>query len=180
MPVNKGVLIDRDDTICRDVGYCRRPEDLTLLPGSAEGIRLFNENGFKVVVVTNQSGIARGYLDEPILWTIHQKMTDDLAECGAHIDAIYYCPHHPDDGCQCRKPGTEMGKRAIMDMDIDPASSFVVGDRLLDMVFAKNLGIKGVFIRNRRGEEELAASGIVPDLVASDLTDAAKLILASQ
>ncbi len=175
---NKAVFVDRDDTICKDVGYCRRPEDLELLPGSAMGIKLLNDNGFKVVVVTNQSGIARGYLNEATLSMIHQKMENDLARSGAHIDAIYYCPHHPDDGCQCRKPAAEMGWRAIRELKIDPACSFVVGDRLLDIIFAKNLGAKSVLIANKKGQEELQSAGVSPDFIASDLESAARLILA--
>lgn len=100
--MNKAVFLDRDDTICRDVGYCRRPEDLELLPGAAEGIRLLNNAGFKVIVITNQSGIARGYFDEKTLHEIHKKMKRDLSRSGARLDAIYFCPHHPDEGCRCR------------------------------------------------------------------------------
>ena len=102
--VARAVFLDRDGTIARDVPYCSRPEDLELLPGVGEAIRLLNEHGFMVVIITNQSGIARGYFTEEMLERIHQKLKNDLAKSGAHVDAIYYCPHHPGEGCDCRKP----------------------------------------------------------------------------
>lgn len=174
--MHQAVFIDRDDTICKDVGYCRRPDDMELLPGSAEGIKSFNEKGFKVVVITNQSGIARGYFNEETLARIHEKMKNDLHRSGAYIDAIYCCPHHPEDGCSCRKPEPELGRRAIRDLDIDPAGSFVIGDRLKDILFGKSLGAKSILISNPKGLEELRVAGISPDFVAADLEDAADLV----
>jgi len=116
---NKAVFLDRDGTIAMDVHYCRRPEDFELLPTVPEAISLLNENGFMVVVITNQSGIARGYFTEETLAQIHQKMTGELAKYDARVDAIYYCPHHPDDGCQCRKPKTALFFRAAKELNID-------------------------------------------------------------
>ena len=175
--MNKTVFIDRDDTLCKDVGYCSRPEDLELFPGAGEGIKLINDNGFKVVVITNQSGIARGYFNEETLKRIHEKMKNDLAVYGAHVDAIYYCPHHPDDGCECRKPAPKMGLQAIQDMDINPSKSFVIGDRLMDILFARNLGCRAILISNPKGLEELQKAGVCADYVASNLEEAAEWIL---
>jgi D,D-heptose 1,7-bisphosphate phosphatase len=127
--MNKAVFLDRDGTIARDVHYCRRVEDFELLPTVPEAIKLLNTNGFKVVVVTNQSGIARGYFTEQTLEQIHQKMKDELANHNAWVDAIYYCPHHPDDGCDCRKPGTALFLKAARELDIDLARSYVVCSR---------------------------------------------------
>ena len=126
--VHKTVFLDRDGTIARDVPYCSRSEDFELLSGAAEGIKLLNEHGFKVVVVTNQSGIGRGYFTEKMLAEIHDKMITQLAEHGAHVDAIYYCPHHPDDKCECRKPKPKMVLQAARDLDIDLSQSYVIGD----------------------------------------------------
>jgi D,D-heptose 1,7-bisphosphate phosphatase len=110
--MNRAVFLDRDSTIARDVHYWRRVEDSELLPNVPEAIRLLNGNGFKVIVITNQSGIARGYLTEETLAQIHQKMEDKLMKQGATVDGIYYCPHHPDEGCGCRKPKTALFLRA--------------------------------------------------------------------
>jgi len=167
--VYKAVFLDRDGTISRDVPYCSRPEDFELLPGAAEGIKLFNEHGFKVVVVTNQSGIARGYFTEKMLAEIHDKMITQLAEHGAHIDAIYYCPHHPDDNCDCRKPRPKMVLQAATDLDIDLSQSYVVGDSEMDVELAKLAGCKqGI----RVGEP-----GSAGDWVAASFRDAVEQIL---
>jgi len=93
--MGKAVFLDRDGTMAEDVHYCSRPQDLRLFPDVGEGVRRLNDKGFKVVIITNQSGIARGYFTEPALAEIHQKLKGDLAQYGAHIDAIYHCPHHP-------------------------------------------------------------------------------------
>jgi len=140
--VHKAVFLDRDGTIARDVPYCSRPEDFELLPGVAEGIRLLNEHDFKVVIITNQSGIARGYFTEQMLAKIHKKMQKELAEHGAHVDAIYYCPHHPDDKCECRKPKPKMVLQAAIDLDIDLSQSYVIGDSEIDVELAKLAGCK--------------------------------------
>jgi len=97
--VRKAVFIDRDDTIAKDVPYCSKPEDLELFKGVADSIKKLNDAGFLVIIITNQSGIARGYFSEGTLNKIHEKMKNDLAKKGAHVDSIYYCPHHPDDSC---------------------------------------------------------------------------------
>ena len=140
--MNRAVFVDRDGTINRDVPYCSRPEDFELLPGAAEAIRLLNEHSFKVVVITNQSGIARGYFTEEMLAKIHDKMRSELAKHGAHVDAIYYCPHHPDDNCECRKPKPKMVLQAARDLQIDLSQSYVVGDAEMDVELARRAGCK--------------------------------------
>lgn len=140
---SKAVFIDRDGTIARDVPYCSRPEDFELFPGVAEAIRLLNRSGFKVVVITNQSGIARGYFDEQMLSRIHARMLELLAGQQARIDGIYYCPHHPDDKCDCRKPQPAMVFRAARDLDIDLSLSYVIGDTEMDCEMAVRAGCRG-------------------------------------
>lgn len=143
---NRAVFLDRDGTIAKDVHYCRRPEDFELLVTVPEAIRLLNASNFKVVVITNQSGIARGYFTEKTLDQIHRKMRDELAEHGAHIDAIYYCPHHPDDSCDCRKPSTALFRKAAKDLDIDVSRSSVVGDMRMDIAAGEALGCKTILV----------------------------------
>jgi len=142
----RAVFLDRDGTITRDVNYCSRVEDMQLLPTAAEAIKLFNESDLKVLVVTNQSGIARGYFTKETLIQIHKKMENELAKYGAHVDAIYYCPHHPDEGCICRKPKTALFYRAAMELDIDFSRSFVIGDTQMDIEAGKALGCQTALV----------------------------------
>ena len=113
-----------------------------MLPGAAEGIKLLNEHGFKAVIVTNQSGIGRGYFTQQMLAKIHKKMRRELAKHGAHVDAIYYCPHHPDDNCECRKPKPKMVLQAARDLDIDLSQSYVIGNSEMDVELARQAGCK--------------------------------------
>jgi D-sedoheptulose 7-phosphate isomerase len=140
----KAVFIDRDDTIVRDVPYCARPEDLQLLPGVGASIRRLNEAGYLAVLVTNQSGVGRGYFDEEDLARIHEKLCRDLEAEGARLDAIYYCPHLPDSGCGCRKPATEMVERAVREHHIDLSSSYVVGDSDMDVAMGEAIGCRTI------------------------------------
>jgi len=175
--MNKAVFLDRDGTMTKDAHYCSRPEDLLLLPNVGEGVSLLNENGFKVAVITNQSGIARGYFNDQILEEIHNKMRRDLARYNASVDAIYYCPHHPDEGCECRKPKPKLAYEAISDLCIDVKQSYFVGDRMMDVQVAKSIGCKSVIIANDLGMGELEKGDISPDYIATDLKSAAKWII---
>jgi len=172
---NRAVFLDRDGTIAGDVPYCSRVEDFELLPSVSEAIKLLNQGGFKVVVITNQSGIARGYFTEETLAQIHQKMRGELAKRGAHVDAIYYCPHHPDEGCECRKPKTALFLRAANQLDIDYRHSFVVGDMRMDVEAGKALGCKTILVTTGpcRGKEVTDP----PDYIAENLLEAAKWLL---
>ena len=175
---NKAIFLDRDGTIARDVPYCCRPEDFELLPTVPEAIRLLNQNGFKIVVITNQSGIARGYFTEEILAQIHNKMEQDLARGGAVLDAIYYCPHHPDDGCSCRKPKTALFLKAAKELEINLGLSYVVGDMQIDVDAGKALGCKTVLVTT--GPQSLIPNpqSLInpPDYIADSLLEAARWI----
>lgn len=173
---NRAVFLDRDGTIARDVHYCRRPEDFELLPTVPEAIKVLNDSGFKVVVITNQSGIARGYFTEQTLASIHQKMVNELAIHGAKVDAIYYCPHHPDDGCECRKPGTALFHRAARELDIDFSLSYVIGDLHMDMEAGRALGCKTVLVTT--GPENAKKPSDPPDYIADSLIQAARWVVA--
>lgn len=170
---NRGVFLDRDGTMAPDVHYCCRPEDFNLFPDVAKAIKLLNQRGFKVIVITNQSGIARGYFSEETLVKIHEKMKRELAKEGAYVDAIYYCPHHPDDNCDCRKPKPKLVFQAARDFEIDLTQSFVVGDMQLDVEFGKAANCKTILI----GEGMALDEKTNPDAIASDLSEAVQLIL---
>jgi len=136
-----------------------------MYPGVADGIKLLQDKGFKIIVITNQSGIARGFFTEETLEKIHQRMKDELSEKGASVDAIYYCPHHPDEKCDCRKPNTAMLEKAIKDFDIDTEKSYFIGDRMIDVEAGHKLGIKTVLVPEKKEqvEKEMKESNIEPD-----------------
>jgi len=168
----RAVFLDRDGTISKDVHFCSRVEDFEILPNAPQAIRLLNRHGFKVIVVTNQSGVGRGYFTEDALHDMHRYMRRELARHGAFIDAIYYCDHHPADGCDCRKPKPELLLRAARDCSVDLNRSFMVGDAERDMAAGKAAGCRTALITgNGKGRE------VSPDYVAADLLQAVHWIL---
>jgi histidinol-phosphate phosphatase family protein len=172
--MNKAVFFDRDGTIARDVHFCRRPEDFSLFPETPAVMKTLRRHGFKVIIITNQSGIGRGYFDEATLEIIHEKMKADLAREGARLDGVYYCPHHPDDNCACRKPKPALILHAAADLDIDLKSSFMVGDQLKDVVSGQAAGCNTILI----GRPEAGSKGAaVPGAIVSGLTDIIDIIL---
>ena len=153
------VFLDRDGTINEEVHYLHRREDLRLLSRAAEAIRLWNERGFRVVVVTNQAGVARGYYTEQDVEALHRYMDQLLAEEGAHIDGYYYCPHHPEHGigaykvrCHCRKPDTGMFEAARQDGPVDKAHSYMVGDKWLDIQAGERFGVQTALVGTGYGK----------------------------
>jgi histidinol-phosphate phosphatase family protein len=146
----KAVLVDRDDTIAKDGPYCDSPGKFRLLPGVPKAISKLNEAGYIVIVVTNQSGVARGFFDETVLASVHEKMIKDIEAGGGRIEDVFYCPHHPDDGCTCRKPETDLGIAAIIKHNINPNASFMIGDHEKDMEFGKRLGMRTYQVSEKR------------------------------
>lgn len=140
------VFLDRDGTIIKDVSYLSRREQVELLDGAAEAIARINAALVPVVVVTNQSGIGRGYFSEPDYKRTEQRLDELLAERGAYLDATYYCPHTPEDGCKCRKPATLLFERAAADLGIDLRNALFIGDRFRDIEPAIRVGGKGVLV----------------------------------
>jgi D-sedoheptulose 7-phosphate isomerase len=138
----KAVFIDRDDTVAKDVPYCSRPEDLKLFPGVGGSIKRLNDAGYLVIVVTNQSGVARGLFSLETLGKIHEKLISDVAKDGGKIDAIYFCPHHPDEKCSCRKPQIGLLLKALDDFEIDVAGSYVIGDSEHDVEMGRRAGCR--------------------------------------
>ena len=140
------VFLDRDGTINQDIGYLGEPESVVLIDGAAEAIGMLNQRGIKAIIITNQSGVARGYFSEQELEMVNQRVVELLAQRGAKIDGIYYCPHHPDDGCGCRKPMSGLLRQAAEDFGIELASSYMVGDKPTDVLAATGVGAKGILI----------------------------------
>ena len=148
---NKAIFFDRDGTLNVDVDYLHDPADFVWVEGAIAAIRWANEHGYLVIVVTNQSGVARGYYDEAAVHRLHDWMNTQLKKHGAHIDAFYYCPHHTEgtvpayrQACDCRKPAPGMILRAIEEHDIDPAASWMFGDGARDIAAAESAGVRGV------------------------------------
>ncbi|MFN2603752.1 MAG: D-glycero-alpha-D-manno-heptose-1,7-bisphosphate 7-phosphatase [Gemmatimonadaceae bacterium] len=140
------VFLDRDGTIIRDVEFISRPEQVKLIDGAAEAIARINAALVPVVVATNQSGIGRGFFSQADYERVDARMKELLAQRGARIDATYFCPHGPEDGCRCRKPDTLMFEWARDDLDIDLSSALFVGDRLRDVEPAEKFGARGVLV----------------------------------
>jgi len=183
----RAVFLDRDGTINDDVGYPGCYGQAAVFPHSFDAVRKINLAGWLAVVVTNQSGVGRGYFTEDALREIHSRMTEDFAAHGARIDAIYYCPHYPLSSdpryrrdCRCRKPRPGMGLRAARDLDIDLAGSYMVGDKVEDVAFGRAVGAVPVLVRTgygRESERRLRAEGTPPAHVGADLLAAVDWIL---
>jgi D-glycero-D-manno-heptose 1,7-bisphosphate phosphatase len=185
--ITPAVFIDRDGSINEDIGYVSRPSELVIYPWAAEAIRLVNQSGMKAIVITNQSGIARGLYTEETLHQIHQRLREELHREGARIDAFYYCPHHPRIGdnryrqtCVCRKPQPGMLFQAAREQGIDLHRSYLIGDKSSDMNAATNAGAKGVLVLTGYGRETCDDPELwpcEPAFVATDLLEAVKRIL---
>jgi D-glycero-D-manno-heptose 1,7-bisphosphate phosphatase len=184
--VSAAVFLDRDGTLIEEVGYLDRPERVTLYPYATDAIKALNRAGIRVVIVTNQSGVARGFFTEAVVHEVHEHIARLLARGGAHIDAYYYCPHHPDGHvagyamrCDCRKPGRGLVDRAVAEMAVDPLRSVAVGDRWVDIGLARRFGGKGVLVRTGygAGEEKRPPDGLFADAVVDNLAGAVSWIL---
>jgi D-glycero-D-manno-heptose 1,7-bisphosphate phosphatase len=186
----RAVFIDRDGTISEEVGYLNHASRLRVFPFAAEAVRALNERGWLAVLVTNQSGVARGYFKEELVGEVHRLLADELARGGARLDAIYYCPHHPSAGeppyrldCDCRKPRPGLLHRAARELHLDLARCWVVGDRYGDTELARNAGARSALVLTGYGrgefEHQSAAWRHQPDLVAENLLEAVRQILAS-
>jgi len=175
------VFLDRDGTMNRDPGYVKTPEELELFPGVVEAVARLNRAGARVVTITNQSGIARGLLTASTLEQIHDRLRALLKAGGACLDGIYVCPHAPDEGCGCRKPGTALVERAVADLDLDLSGAYVVGDQKRDMDLAVRVGAKSLLVTtgptSLQALADLQAEGRQPDYVAPGLVEAVEWII---
>ncbi|MBT9544641.1 MAG: D-glycero-beta-D-manno-heptose 1,7-bisphosphate 7-phosphatase [Candidatus Sericytochromatia bacterium] len=161
-PPKPAVFLDRDGTINQEVGYIRDLDKLALIPGAAEAIRQLNQMGIPVVVVTNQSGVARGYYPESWMEQLHGRLKTLLAAEGAQLDGVYYCPHLPDGevpeysfDCDCRKPEPGMLEQAAKDLNLDLGRSFMIGDKATDIDVGLRVGCKTILLRSGYGEQVL-------------------------
>lgn len=177
------VFIDRDGTINVDVDFLSSPSQLQLIPRSAEAIHELNEMNIPVIVITNQSGIARGVITEQALHSVHKKMDELLLQHNAKIQAYFYCPHHPSEGiapfvkdCDCRKPKAGMLFDAQKKFGFDLQRSFVVGDKCIDVQTGKSVGATSIQVSTGYGTSEKELCNDIMDFYATDLYDAVQFI----
>ncbi len=184
----RAVFLDRDGTIIEEMGYINHFSRIRIFPFAVQAVRLLKDAGWKVVVVTNQAGVARGYFSETELNEMNNWMLDRFARQGAELDALYYCPHHPREGlekyrmdCNCRKPKTGLIEKAAADLKIDVSRSWIVGDRFSDIELGRRAGMKSVFVLTGYGIGEYTRyKGALPvkaDFIFNDVLQAAQFIV---
>jgi D-glycero-D-manno-heptose 1,7-bisphosphate phosphatase len=185
---NRAIFIDRDGTLNEEVGYITDISQFRLFDFAAESIKLINDAGWYAVIITNQAGIARGQYTEEFLWLLHAEMESSLRQRGARLDAIYYCPHHPDFGvppyrqdCNCRKPKPGLIDKASRDLSLDLKECYVIGDRIRDVETGHAAGARSVMVMTGYGREEYSDSHGTwtrrPDHVCEHLLEAVRWIL---
>jgi len=187
-PPIKAVFLDRDGTLNIDInGYIRTPDEFELFPFAGKSVKLLNDLGYKVIVVTNQSGVARGYYTQDDVNAIHDKMYKNLAKDGAKIDKLYYSPYHIEGkvepfniNSECRKPSLGMFKKAVEDFKLRPEHSWMIGDRYTDIAFGSKAGMKTILLLCGLGKKEFMEDRdnwtVMPDYIVEDLWAAVQLI----
>lgn len=175
------IFLDRDGTLNPDPGYIKSPDQFELFSGVPEALARLKRAGARLIIVTNQSGVARGLLSQDDLAAVHAKLNALLDRAGASLDAIYFCPHHPNDGCDCRKPNRGMIDQAVRERGVDLERVYLIGDHVRDIELAKRIGARSILVTTgvvRPHElEGLSATALTPDWIASSMTDAADWLL---
>ena len=185
--MNRAVFLDRDGTVNEEMGYINHLSRFRIFDYTFDAIKIFNNLRFKVIIITNQSGVARGYFDERLLGKVHKKLLEQAKENHAHIDKIYYCPHHKNGivekykiDCECRKPKPGMLLRAQQELNISLENSYLIGDRYKDIEFAYKNGIKSILVKTGYGLGEYSFQREEwlhePDFIKDNLLEAAYLI----
>jgi D-glycero-D-manno-heptose 1,7-bisphosphate phosphatase len=171
------ILLDRDGTLNVERNYLADPEQLQLLPGVSEALSRLRPADYGLIVLSNQSGIGRGYFSRATVDLIHDRLRAMLADKGVILDGIYLCPHHPDEPCQCRKPRTGLVEQAVADWRFDPSRSFMVGDKDADIQLGRAVGASTVLVRTGWGKDTEAGGNSNPDFISDDLAGAIDWIL---
>jgi D-glycero-D-manno-heptose 1,7-bisphosphate phosphatase len=172
---NRAVFLDRDGTINEDFGFVHEVERFKFIPGSIEGLQLISRKGYKVIVVTNQSGIGRGYYTEEDFRRVKEYMLEELAKHYITIDHIYYCPHNPKDKCECRKPKVKFIKEAEKRFNLDLQKCYVVGDKTADIKMGENAGCKTILVRTGEAGKD-GKFKIKADFTVGNLREAADIM----
>jgi D-glycero-D-manno-heptose 1,7-bisphosphate phosphatase len=172
---DKVVILDRDGTLVIDRGYLSDPAGLEFELGAAEGMKWLYSRGYRLIVITNQSGVGRGFFGIERLEAMNERLNVMAEEAGAKIEGIYYCPHAPDDGCSCRKPALELMTRAASELGFDPKSAIMIGDKESDIEFGRRAGATTILIA---ADGSAAHVQTQADMVAPNLMEAARAIIA--
>lgn len=182
--MNKAVFVDKDGTLIPDIPYNTDPALITLQENTAEGLRQLQSEGYLIIIISNQAGVARGIFEEKALDAVIGRMREVLQEQDVRLDGFYYCPHHPEGTvagyaveCDCRKPSPGMIQRAVRDFDIDPFQSWMIGDILNDVEAGKRAGCRSILLDNGNETEWVISECRIPDYVVQNIDEAAMLIL---
>lgn len=170
------ILLDRDGTIIVDTHYLSDPEKVELLPGAAEGMRRMTDLGFRMAVLTNQSGVERGYYTEEDIQACNDRMIALLRDEGVELEAIYHCPHAPDTACNCRKPAPGLMEQAAERLGFEPGEAWMIGDKEADIRLGRNTGARTILVRTGKGRDAESTCGGLANFVVDDLVEAAKVI----
>ncbi len=185
---NRALFLDRDGTIIVETNYLSSVRDLRLIRGTARALNRDRRAGFKIVIISNQAGVAKGYFTEREVMTVNKELLKRLKRGGVTVDGVYYCPHHPEGvnpaytrKCECRKPGIELLKRAARSLNLDLGKSYLIGDRSSDIEAGKNAGCHTVLVRTGYGNAELKkmqeCREVLPDSTAGNIGEAVEIIL---
>jgi D-glycero-D-manno-heptose 1,7-bisphosphate phosphatase len=183
---SRAVFFDRDGTLIEEVGYLDRVDRLRLFPETVDALRVLQRAGFRLIIATNQSGIAQGLFTEPFVRDLHDHLAQRLARGGVRLDGVYYCPHHPEAkladyrvACECRKPGPGLLHQAARDLDLDLTRSYMIGDRWRDLRAGQAVGNASILVRTGYGASDEAhpPDGARADVVVDNLAAAASWIL---
>lgn len=169
-------ILDRDGTINEERHYLSDPDDVVLLPGAAEGLSLMQDLGIGIIIITNQSGLGRGYFSTNRLETVHERLFSLLKAHGVSVNGIYLCPHHPNENCRCRKPKPGLLERAAEDFEFNPENAFVIGDNVCDIELGKHVGAHTILVRTGYGATVEKEARVTPDFVEDNLLQAASTI----
>lgn len=176
-PGNRAVFLDRDGVLMEDANYVGHVDRVILIPSAAAALRQLCDAGFRLFVVTNQSGVGRGYFTREAVEDIHAHLDAEFAKAGVKLDRYFVCPHHPEDNCDCRKPKPKFLREAAAEFGLALARCFMVGDRVSDIQCGQNAGTKTILVLTGAGRETLAKGEAKPDFVADDIGQAVDWIL---
>jgi phosphoheptose isomerase len=176
MDQRRFVVLDRDGTIIIERNYLTDPSEVELLPGSAEGLRHMRDLGLGLAVITNQSAVGRGFINEVQLDLIHKRFRELLEQEKVFLDGIYFCPHLPEEACECRKPAPALLKSAAQELGFDPQQTFVIGDKACDIELGHRVGATTILVRTGYGEEFEKGEDLQPDFTVNDLKEAAEVM----
>jgi len=176
MSQNKIVLLDRDGTIIVNKHYLSEPNQVEFIPGAIQGMKVMQDNGYLLAIISNQSGVGRGFFTENDVKEVNSRLVKLLSENGIKISSVHYCPHGPDDNCDCRKPRPGMLFETIEELSGDPKKVWMVGDNKADIEAGQNAGVNTILVRTGYGTEVEAKGNCKPDFIADDLIEVANLV----